>query len=96
MNHPRLAVDHGFFKANHPDAVGATNSRRLGCQENGRPRNLVGAEAKYGLTLTMAIPGRTMLQNEMLPLFGITGPQDRDDVHDRGTIDSSPSRRSGN
>ena len=41
-----LAIDYGFLKANNPDDPADQGSNPI----------LIGAEAKYGLTLAMAVP----------------------------------------
>ena len=46
-NHPQFAIDYGFLKANNPGDPA----------DQGNPI-LIGAEAKYGLTLAMAVPGK--------------------------------------
>ena len=75
MDHPHLAVDYGFLKANHPDAVGATSSGRLEADvrrmaDQGSNSILVRAEAKYGLTLKMTVPGRAMLHHDWRDSLG--------------------------
>ena len=50
-------------KANDPDALGATSSRRLEADDRrladpGSHPILIGAEVKYGLTLAVAVPGK--------------------------------------
>ena len=47
-DHPHLAIDSGFLKANNPDDPADQGSNPI----------LKGAEAKYGLTLAMAVPGK--------------------------------------
>ena len=47
-DHPHLAIDYGFLKANNPDDP----------EDQGSNPILTGAEAKYGLTLAMAVPGK--------------------------------------
>ena len=47
-DHPHLAIDNGFLKANNPDEPADQGSNPI----------LTGAEAKYGLTLAMAVPGK--------------------------------------
>ena len=42
-DHPHLAIDYGFLKANNPDDPADQGSNPI----------LIGAEAKYGLTLAM-------------------------------------------
>ena len=44
--HPHLAIDYGFLKANNPVDPADKGSNPI----------LIGAEAKYGLTLAMAVP----------------------------------------
>ena len=46
--HPHLAIDYGFLKANDPDDPADQGSNPI----------LTGSEAKYGLTLAMAVPGK--------------------------------------
>ena len=47
-DHPHLAMDNGFLKAsNHDDPA-----------DQGSNPILIGAEAKYGLALAMAVPGK--------------------------------------
>ena len=45
-DHPHLSIDYGFLKANNPDDPADQVSNPI----------LIGAEAKYGLTLAMAVP----------------------------------------
>ena len=47
-NHRHLAIDYGFLKASNPDDPADQESNPI----------LIGAEAKYGLTLAMAVPGK--------------------------------------
>ena len=47
-DHPHLAFDCGFLKANNPDDPADQGSNPM----------LIGVEAKYGLTLAMAVPGK--------------------------------------
>ena len=47
-DHPHLAMDNGLLKANNPDDLVEQESNPI----------LIGAEAKYGLTLAMAVPGK--------------------------------------
>ena len=47
-DHPHLAIDYGFLKANNPDDLADQVSNPI----------LAGAEAKYGLTLAIAVPGK--------------------------------------
>ena len=47
-DHPHLATDYGFLKANNSDDPADQESNPI----------LTGAEAKYGLTLAMAVPGK--------------------------------------
>ena len=47
-DHPHLLIDYGFLKANNPDEWAEPGSNPI----------LTGAEAKYGLTLAMAVPGK--------------------------------------
>ena len=44
-DHPHIQIDHGFLKASNPDDPADQGSNPI----------LKGAEAKYGLTLTMAV-----------------------------------------
>ena len=45
-DHPHLAIDYGFLKASNPEDPADQESKPI----------LIGAEAKYGLTVTMAVP----------------------------------------
>ena len=45
---PLRAIDYGFLKTNYPDDPADQGSNPI----------LTGAEAKYGLTLAMAVPGK--------------------------------------
>ena len=47
-DHPHFAIDYGFLKANNLDDLADQESNPI----------LIGAEAKYGLTLAMAVPGK--------------------------------------
>ena len=47
-DHPHLAIAYGFLKANNPDDPADQGSNLI----------LLGAEAMYGLTLAMAVPGK--------------------------------------
>ena len=47
-DHPHLAIAYAFLKANNPDDPADQGSNPI----------LIGAEAKYGLTLAMAVPGK--------------------------------------
>ena len=47
-DHPHLAIDFGFLKADNPDDLADQGSNPI----------LIGAEAKYGRTLAMAVPGK--------------------------------------
>ena len=47
-DHPHCALDYGFLKANNPDDPADQGSNPI----------LTGAEAKCGLTLAMAVPGK--------------------------------------
>ena len=47
-DHPHFAIDYGFLKANNTDDPADQGSNPI----------LIGAEAKYGLTLAMAVPGK--------------------------------------
>ena len=47
-DHSHLAIDYGFLKANNPDDPADQESNPI----------LIGAEAKYGLTLAMAVLGK--------------------------------------
>ena len=47
-DHPHIAIDYGFLKANNPDDPADQGSNPI----------LMGAEAKDGLTLAMAVPGK--------------------------------------
>ena len=47
-DHPHLAIDDGFLKANNPNDPADQGSKPI----------LTGAEAKCGLTLAMAVPGK--------------------------------------
>ena len=48
-DHPRLASDCGFLKANDPDDP----------SDQGSNPTFTGAGMKYGLTVTMAVPGKS-------------------------------------
>ena len=48
IDHPHLAFDYGFLEANNPDDPADQGSNPI----------LIGAEAKYGLTLAMEVPGQ--------------------------------------
>ena len=64
-DHPHFAIDYGFLKANNPDDPAGQESNPL----------LIGAEAKHGLTLAMAVPGqcRTMDCEACGGLVGLVG-----------------------
>ena len=47
-DHPHLAIDYAFLKANNPNDPADQESNPI----------LIGASAKYGLTLAMAVPGK--------------------------------------
>ena len=60
-DHPHLAIDFGFLKVNNPDDPADQGSNPI----------LIGAEAKYGLTLAMAVPGRAMLHHGLRSVWRI-------------------------